>query len=88
MTDVLSNFHTIPGSVKWLNRSLTREASGDDPRRQLVGMVRRRLWVVSRHPGSAIARVRLRWLGEVRQMSAIGTEEMIELRQWVVGLLG
>src|ERR1700757_539718 len=28
---------------------------------------------VSRHPGSMIARVRLGWLGEVRQMSAIGT---------------
>jgi len=25
-----------------------------------------------------IARARLRWLGEVRQMSAIGTEEMID----------
>jgi len=30
---------------------------------------------ISRHPGSMIARTRLGWSGEVRQMSAIGTEE-------------
>jgi len=30
---------------------------------------------MSRHPGSMIARVRLPWLEEVRQMSPIGTEE-------------
>jgi len=35
----------VPGPIKRLNRSLPREASGDDPRGQLVGMVRRRLWV-------------------------------------------
>ena len=35
----------VPGPIKRLNRSLPREASGDDPRGQLVGMVRRRLWI-------------------------------------------
>jgi len=30
---------------------------------------------MSRHPSSMIARVRLRWLGEILQMSAIGTPQ-------------
>jgi len=34
---------------------------------------------ISRHPGSMIPRVRLGWSGEVDQMSASGTEEMIDL---------
>jgi hypothetical protein len=33
---------------------------------------------MKRHPGSMIARVRLRWLEEVRQILATGTEEMID----------
>jgi len=43
---------------------------------------------MSRHSDLMIARARLRWLGEVRQMSAIGTEEMIHWTGQVVGLLG
>jgi len=39
----------ICGPVKWLNRSLSWEASGDDRRGQLVGMVRRRHWVGLTH---------------------------------------
>src|SRR6516165_11345842 len=42
---------------------------------------------MSRHPSSMIARVRLRWLGEVLQMSAIGTEETIDQAGGLVGLL-
>ena len=38
----------IRGPGKRLNRSLPREASGDDPRGRAVGVVRRRLWVDSR----------------------------------------
>ena len=38
----------------------------------------RTTWVVSRHPGSVIARVRLRWLGKVRGMSAIGTDRLCQ----------
>ena len=37
------------------------------------GYCERQVWGMSRHPGSMIARVRLRWLEEVSQMSAIGT---------------
>jgi hypothetical protein len=32
-----------------------------------------------------IARVRLRWLGEVRQMSAIGTKGTNLASRWIVG---
>src|SRR6516225_5538458 len=56
-------FFAIPGSVKWLNRSLPRAAPGDDPRRQLVGMVQRRLWVDGGLP--AIGSERQQWV-EVR----------------------
>jgi hypothetical protein len=38
-----------------------------------TGYCERQVWGMSRHPGSMIARVRLRWLEEVSQMSAIGT---------------
>ena len=46
----------IPGPVKLLNRSLLREASGDDPRGRRVGMVRRRLWVKKRYSGRGTKR--------------------------------
>jgi hypothetical protein len=42
---------------QWSNRSPPREALGDDPREQLVRIVRRRLWVElrrSRAIGSAL----------------------------------
>jgi hypothetical protein len=39
-------------------------------------------------PSWMIARVRLWWLGEVCQMSAIGTEEMFDSTGQEVGLLG
>jgi hypothetical protein len=50
----------IGGPVKRLNRSLPWEASGDYPRGQLVGMVRRQLWVESGCPELNGPGVRLR----------------------------
>ena len=43
---------------------------------------------ISRHPSSMIARGSTALSGEVGQMSAIGTEEMINLEWQLVGLLG
>jgi hypothetical protein len=46
----------IHGPVNLLNRSLPREASGDDPRGGRVGMVRRRPWVEPPPPGARAER--------------------------------
>src|SRR5215831_14248875 len=56
----------VPGPIKRLNRSLPREASGDDPRGQLVGMVRRRLWVDS---GSSKAAPRTAGVGALQPVA-------------------
>ena len=62
-------FSAICGPDQRLNRSLPREASGDEPRGRLAEMVRRQLSV---DPATSIPRIAMAAFGATAEMAKVG----------------